>query len=48
MKIEMLWNLDDVRSMCIRYDYSSGMDNDEYERLLHYIRDHECNANEIE
>lgn len=48
MKIEMLWNMDDVRSMCIRYDYCSEMDNDEYERLLHYIRDHECTANEIE
>lgn len=48
MKIEMLWNMDDVRFMCIRYDYCSGMDSDEYERLLHHIRDHECTAEEIE
>lgn len=33
--------------MCIRYDYCTGMDCDEYERLLRYVRDHKCNANEI-
>ena len=34
--------------MCIRYDYCSGMDNDEYERLLHYVSDTECTLEEIE
>lgn len=47
MRTEMIWCMDDVRSMCIRYDYCTGMDCDEYERMLRYVRDHECNANEI-
>lgn len=48
MKVEMTWNMNDVRSMCIRYDYCNRMDCDEYERLLHYVRDHECTVEEIE
>ena len=48
MKVEMIWNMDDVRSMCIRYDYCTGMDCDEYERLLRYVRGTECTIDEIE
>lgn len=48
MKTEMTWCMEDVRSMCIRYDYCTGMDCDEYDDLLDFVRYTECNADEIE
>lgn len=47
MKVEMVWNMEDVRTMCIRYNYCTGMDCEEYENLLHHVRDTECTADEI-
>lgn len=37
MKTEMIWCMDDVRSMCIRYDYCTGMDCEQYEALLYHV-----------
>mgnify|MGYP000008354963 FL=1 len=47
MKTEMIWCMDDVRSMCIRYDYCTGMDCEHYEALLYHVRTNECTLDEI-
>lgn len=48
MKIETFLDSYGVRNMCIAHDYCTGMDNDQYSKLLDWVNETTFGANEIE
>jgi len=48
MKIEMFTSMFEVRSMCIKHDYCTMMDNAEYDKMLRWAEETDFTEREVE